>query len=47
LPPKREVAGSTVGVEPRTPQKVSLVMGELISVGNALRTSARLRLFWV
>jgi hypothetical protein len=27
LPPYRQVAGSTVGVEPRTPQKLSLVTG--------------------
>src|SRR5271167_1434249 len=33
FPPYRHVAGSTVGVEPRTPQKLSLAMGLLISVG--------------
>jgi hypothetical protein len=33
FPPKRQVAGSTVGVEPRTPQKLSLAMGLVISVG--------------
>src|ERR1700687_4576475 len=32
FPPKRHVAGSTVGVEPRTPQKLNLAMGVLISV---------------
>src|ERR1700751_2544347 len=35
FPPKRQVAGSTVGVEPRTPQKLSLAMGLVISVGAA------------
>src|SRR5271165_2126993 len=33
FPPYRHVAGSTVGVEPRTPQKDNLAMGLLISVG--------------
>ena len=35
FPPKRQVAGSTVGVEPRTPQKLSLAIGLVISVGAA------------
>src|ERR1700720_2189340 len=30
LPPYRHVAGSTVGVEPRTPQKLNLAIGLLI-----------------
>ena len=30
LPPKRQVAGSTVGVEPRTPQKLNLATGVVI-----------------
>jgi len=30
LPPNRQVAGSTVGVEPRTPQKLSLAIGVVI-----------------
>src|SRR6516162_4222555 len=33
LPPYRHVAGSTVGVEPRTPQNDNLAIGLLISVG--------------
>ncbi len=33
FPPYRHVAGSTVGVEPRTPQNDSLAIGLLISVG--------------
>src|SRR5271167_4689641 len=35
FPPKRQVVGSTVGVEPRTPQKVNLATGELISIQTA------------
>jgi len=35
FPPKRHVAGSTVGVEPRTPQKLSLAMGLVISFDTA------------
>ena len=31
LPPYRHVAGSTVGVDPRTPQKFSFVTGAAIS----------------
>src|SRR5271170_4504524 len=34
LPPYRQVAGSTVGVEPRTPQKLSLAIGEVIFIGE-------------
>jgi hypothetical protein len=30
FPPYRHVAGSTVGVAPRTPQKLNLAMGTLI-----------------
>ena len=43
LPPKRQVAGSTVGVEPRTPQKVNLAIGELIAVGSAANRSREMR----
>src|SRR5262249_10227162 len=32
FPPYLQVAGSTVGVEPRTPQKLSLAMGTVISL---------------
>src|ERR1700676_354228 len=48
-PPYRQVAGSTVGVEPRTPQKLSLAMGTVISpvfyflFGNASRDCTRSR----
>src|SRR5713226_10584991 len=34
FPPYRHVAGSTVGVDPRTPQKLNLVMEPVISVGK-------------
>jgi hypothetical protein len=34
FPPNRHVAGSTVGVEPRTPQKLSLAIGPVISLGQ-------------
>jgi len=30
FPPYRQVAGSTVGVEPRTPQKLNFAMGIFI-----------------
>jgi hypothetical protein len=33
------VAGSTVGVDPRTPQKVNLATGELISNGLSANDS--------
>src|SRR5215813_7630991 len=36
FPPYRQVAGSTVGVEPRTPQKLSFVTGSLIAPSTAL-----------
>src|SRR6266478_5000471 len=32
FPPYRHVAGSTVGVDPRTPQKLSLAMGTVIAL---------------
>src|SRR5262249_990982 len=47
FPPYLQVAGSTVGVEPRTPQKLNLAMGTVISLvayllfGIAPRSFAR------
>src|SRR5215831_10166327 len=35
FPPYRHVAGSTVGVEPRTPQKLNLLTGTDIFLSNA------------
>src|SRR4029077_6019560 len=35
FPPYRHVAGSTVGVEPRTPQKLSLLTGTDIFLSNS------------
>src|SRR6266436_1033102 len=32
FPPERHVAGSTVGVDPRTPQKLNLAMGTVIAL---------------
>src|SRR5258708_31049758 len=32
FPPYRHVAGSTVGVDPRTPQKLNLAMGTVIAL---------------
>src|SRR5208282_179660 len=32
FPPYRQVAGSTVGVDPRTPQKLSFAMGAVMSL---------------
>lgn len=34
FPPYRQVAGSTVGVDPRTPQKLNLAMGTVIFLGS-------------